>query len=125
MLFFSCLNLLTACYTCGRIDVPATRQLDSRSNTIGYIDKSFGELFRVNVLPRVVYVQNTVRPHVLIDYDKIIVLSYPIQLAIHIQTTSEGGLTEFVFNSNRLNANSVWTQLMRIDLHSMRIIFIV
>ena len=61
----------------------------------------------------------------LIDYDEIIALSYPIQLIIRIQTTSEGGLTEFAFNSNRLNANSVWTQLMRIDSHSMRIIFIV
>ena len=64
-------------------------------------------------------------PHVLIDYDEIIALSYPIQLTIRIQTTSEGGLTEFAFNSNRLNANSVWTQLMRIDSHSMRIIFVV
>ena len=63
--------------------------------------------------------------HVLIDYDEIIALSYPIQLTIRIQTTSEGGLTEFAFNSNRLNANSVWTQLMRIDSHSMRIIFVV
>ena len=63
------LELLTACYACGRIDVPATRHLDSHSNTIGYIDKSFGELFRVDVLPRVVYAQNTVRPHVLVDYD--------------------------------------------------------
>ena len=53
-------QLLTACYACGRIDVPATHHLDSRSNTIGYIDKNFGELFRVNVLPRVVYAQNTV-----------------------------------------------------------------
>ena len=61
----------------------------------------------------------------LIDYDEIIVLSYPIQLTIRIQTTSEGGLTEFAFNSNRLNANSVWMQLMRIDSHSMRIIFVV
>ena len=125
MLFFSCLNLLTACYTRGRIDVLATRNLDSRSNTIGYIDKSFGELFRVNVLPRVVYAQNTVRPHVLIDYDEIIALSYPIQPTIRIQTTSDGGLTEFAFNSNWLNANYVWTQLMRIDSHSMRIIFVV
>ena len=72
-----------------------------------------------------VYVQNTVRPHMLIDYDEIIALSYPIQLTIRIKTTSDGGLTEFTFNSNRLNANSVWTQLMRIDLHSMCIIFIV
>ena len=63
------LELLTACYACGRINIPATRHLDSHSNTIGYIDKSFGELFRVNVLPRVVYAQNTVRPHVLVDYD--------------------------------------------------------
>ena len=54
-----------------------------------------------------------------------IVLSYPIQLTIRIQTTSEGGLTEFAFNSNRLNVNSVWKQLMRIDSHSMRIIFVV
>ena len=107
ILFFSCLNLLTTCYTHGRIDVPATRHLYSCSNTIGYIDKSFGELFRVNVLPRIVYAQNTVRPHVLIDYDKIIALSYPIQLTIHIQTTSEGGLIEFAFNSNQLNANYV------------------
>ena len=61
----------------------------------------------------------------LIDYDEIIALSYPIQLTIRIQTTSEGGLTEFAFNSNRLNAHSVWTQLMRIDSHSMRIIFVV
>ena len=65
-----------------------------------------------------VYAQNTVRPHVLIDYDEIIALSYPIQLTIRIHT-SEGGLTEFAFNSNQLNANSVWTQLMRIDVHSM------
>ena len=63
------LQLLTACYIRGRIDVPATRHLDSRSNTTGYIDKSFGELFRVNVLPCVVYAQNTVRPHMLVDYD--------------------------------------------------------
>ena len=35
------LQLLTGCYTRGRIDVPATRHLDSRSNTTGYIDKSF------------------------------------------------------------------------------------
>ena len=60
----------------------------------------------------------------LIDYDEIITLSYPIHLTICIQTTSEGGLAEFAFNSNRFNANFVWMQLMRIDLHSMRIIFI-
>ena len=126
MLFFICLNLLTVCYTRGRIDVPATHHLYSRSNTIGYIDKSFSELFTVNVLPHVVvYAQNTVRPHVLIDYDEIIALSYPIQLTIRIQTTSEGGLTEFAFNSNRLNANSMWMQLTRIDLYSKCIIFVV
>ena len=69
--------------------------------------------------------QNTVGPQVLIDYDEIIALSNPIQLTIRIQTTSGGGLTEFTFNSNRLDANSVWTQSMRIDSHSMRIIFVV
>ena len=57
----------------------------------------------------VIYVQNTVRPHVLIHYDEIIVLSYLIQLTIRIQTIPEGGLTEF---GNRLNANSVCMQLM-------------
>ena len=51
------------------------------------------------------YAQNTVRLHVLIDYDEIIMLSHLIQLTIRIQTTSEGGLTEFAFISNRLNAN--------------------
>ena len=51
------LQLLTACYAHGRIDIPVTRHLDSRSNTIGYINKIFGKLFRVNVLPRVVYAQ--------------------------------------------------------------------
>ena len=61
----------------------------------------------------------------LINYDEIIALSYPIQLTIRIQTTAEGGLTEFAFNSNRLTANSMWTQLMQIDSHSMRIIFVV
>ena len=51
------LQLLTAGYARGRINVPVTRHLDSRSNTIGYINKIFGELFRVNVLPRIVYAQ--------------------------------------------------------------------
>ena len=69
--------------------------------------------------------KHTVGPHVLIDYDEIIALSNPIQLTIRIQTTSGGGLTGFAFNSNRLDANSVWTLLMRIDSHSMRIIFVV
>ena len=55
----------------------------------------------------------------LIDYDEIIAFSNPIRLIIRIQTTSEGALTGFAFD-----ANSVWTQLMRIDLHSMRIIFV-
>ena len=58
------------------------------------------------------YTHKTLRSHVLIDYDEIIELPYQICLIICIQTTSEGGLTEFAFNSNRLNANSVWTQLM-------------
>ena len=118
------LQLLTTCYARGRINVPATRHLDLCSNTIGYIDKIFGELFRVNVLPHVIYAQNTVRPHVLIDYDKIIALSYLIQITIRIQTTSEGGLSEFAFNLNRVNANSMWMQLMQIDSHSMHIIFV-
>ena len=60
----------------------------------------------------------------LIDYDEIIMLSYPIHLTIRTQTTSEGGLTEFAFNLNQLNANSMWTQLMRIDSHSMCIIYV-
>ena len=38
--------------------------------------------------------------------------------AIRIQTTSEGGLTEFEFNLDWLNVNSVWIQLMRINSHS-------
>ena len=58
------------------------------------------------------YTHKTLRSYVLIDYDEIIELPYPIRLIICIQTTSEGGLTEFAFNSNQLNANSVWTQLM-------------
>ena len=41
------------------------------------------------MVSHVIYVQNTVRPHVLVHYDEIIVLSYPIQLTIHIQTTPE------------------------------------
>ena len=61
----------------------------------------------------------------LADYDEIIVLSHPIQLTIHIQTTSRGGLAQFGFNSNRLDANSVWTRSIRINSHSMRIIFVV
>ena len=36
-------------------------------------------------------------------------------LTIRIQTTSAGGLPQITFNSNRLNANSVWMQLMQID----------
>ena len=51
----------------------------------------------------------------LIDYDKIIMLSHPIQLTIRIQTTSRGGLAQFGFNSNRLNANSMWTRSIRIN----------
>ena len=43
-------------------------------------------------------------------------------LAIRTQTTSEGDLTEFKFNW--FNANSVCTQLMRNDLHSMCITFV-
>ena len=66
------LQLLTACYACRRVDVSATHHLDLRSNTIGCIDKNFGELFKVNVLHRVVYMQNTVRPHMPIDYDEIV-----------------------------------------------------
>ena len=42
-----------------------------------------------------------------------------------IHVAHKGGFTESVFNLNRLNVNSVWTQLMQINLHSMRIIFIV
>ena len=45
-------------------------------------------------------------------------------LPIHIQTTSEVGLTKCTFNLNLLNAYSMWTQLMQIDLHSMHIILI-
>jgi len=36
---------------------------------------------------------------------------YPIHLTIRIQTTSEGGLTEFASNLNQLNANYVWIQI--------------
>ena len=89
--------------------------------------KVFDELLlfsQVSSSSRYIDVKNTVVPHVLIDYDEIITLSYPIQLTIHIQTTSGGGLSEFAFNLNWLDANSMWMQLMRINLHSMRIIFV-
>ena len=45
----------------------------------------------------------------LIDYDKTIELSYPIQFTIHIQNTFEDGLTEFAFkfcNANRFAFNA-------------------
>ena len=63
-------------------------------------------------LPHRLYVQN----------DDMIVFSNP--LLIRIQTTLEGGFTESAFNSNWLNANFMWMELMQIDLHSMRIIFV-
>ena len=53
--------------------------------------------------------------------DETIESSFPIR----IQTTSGGGLAQFGFNSNRVNANSVWTRSIRINLHSMHIIFVV
>ena len=49
----------------------------------------------------------------------------PDPLAIRIQTTSEGGLMQFAFNSNSLNAHFVWTQLIRINVNLMHIIFAV
>ena len=55
------------------------------------------------------YAQNAIGPYLLMNCD---------------ETTSAGELTEFAFNSNLLNSNSVWTQLMRIDSHSMPIIFV-
>ena len=82
----------------------------------------------VRVLPRTrrgfQYAQNTdVWPHVLIENDEIITLSFQILLTIRIQTTSESGLAGSGFNSNQLDANSVWMQSIRINSHSMRIIF--
>ena len=67
----------------------------------------------VRVLPRTrhafQYAQNTdVWPHVLIENDEIIALSFQILLTIRIQTTSEGGLAGSGFNLNQLDANSVW-----------------
>ena len=55
--------------------------------------------------------------------NKIIILSNP--LAVHIQTTSEDGLTQFKFNANLLNVHSMWTQLIQINAHLIHIIFVV
>ena len=46
-------------------------------------------------------------------------------LAIRIQTTSVGGLAQFAFNANLLNAHSVWMRLIQINVHLICIIFAV
>ena len=49
--------------------------------------------------------------NVLMNCNEIAALSFPIHLLCN-ETTSGGGLTQFTFNSNWLNLNSMWMQLI-------------
>ena len=59
----------------------------------------------------------TVWAHVLIDFDKTskLIQSTCILHANHLQS----GLTQFTFNSNQLNAHSMWTWSIWINVHSI------
>ena len=64
------------------------------------IEEFFSQVMLLAALPHRRYAQN----------DNTIMFCFPIHF--QFTSTSEGGFTESAFNSNWLNANSVWIQLM-------------